>query len=231
MHDLYVMAHDPLMLLGVRHLVAANERVGRCVAVERVCDLPGPSVRDAIVILVAPMASVMRRVCAQQRTLVMLSSQSTALTMAAVRAGAHGVVTTATSAPQLRVALDVVATGGLYLCGRLSQRLRSDVGIVAAGQQRSDAAVPSVRRLAACSRGTTAGSVPLLAPRELETLELITGGLTHAQAARRLGVAETTVNGYITRIRAKLNAGNKAELTRKAIAFGLVRGHAPGGAE
>ena len=43
--------------------------------------------------------------------------------------------------------------------------------------------------------------------------------LTHRQA---LSLTETTVDTYVKRIRAKLSVGNKADLTRKAIALGLV---------
>jgi DNA-binding CsgD family transcriptional regulator len=58
---------------------------------------------------------------------------------------------------------------------------------------------------------------PTLAPREKETLRYIAGGYTHAQAARRMGISEATVDTYVKRIRQKFNLGNKAELTRLAI--------------
>ncbi|MBY8889480.1 LuxR C-terminal-related transcriptional regulator, partial [Streptomyces sp. PTM05] len=47
-------------------------------------------------------------------------------------------------------------------------------------------------------------------------------GLTHSQVARRMSLAETTVNTYVKRIRSKLNLGNKADLTRKAVQLGLL---------
>jgi DNA-binding NarL/FixJ family response regulator len=61
-----------------------------------------------------------------------------------------------------------------------------------------------------------------LAPREVEALGHIARGLTHAQAAKRMGVRESTVDTYVKRVRAKLNLGNKAELTRKAIELSVV---------
>lgn len=223
MRDVYVIAPDPLMRLGVLHLVGDDVRIKECATAEQVDGPATDSARGAVAILVAPMTSVMRRVCRQVRTLVMLSSPAPALIRDAVDAGAHGVVTTGTNAAQLRIALDVVASGGLYLCSQLSERLRA--GDTAARGPRPASHVAVARPApgpASSPRGATAASSSL-APREIETLELIAGGLTHAQAARALGVAETTVNGYVTRIRAKLNAGNKAELARKAIALGLVQ--------
>ena len=61
-----------------------------------------------------------------------------------------------------------------------------------------------------------------LAPREVEALGHIAHGLTHAQAATRMGVRESTIDTYIKRIRGKLKVGNKAELTRKAIELSVI---------
>ncbi len=62
-----------------------------------------------------------------------------------------------------------------------------------------------------------------LAPREMETLVLIVRGFTQAQAAVRMGVSATTVDTYMRRIRNKLGAGNKADLTRRALELGLIK--------
>jgi DNA-binding NarL/FixJ family response regulator len=225
MYDVYVMARDPLMRLGVRQLISGDERIRTCVALTGATDPPtappagaagaagggrsaGGSDADTVVIMVAPLTNAMRRACARFPSLVMVPESMATIASAAVRAGAHAVVTTGTSPAQMRVALDVVASGGLYLCSELSERYRRSAGGRAPG-----AALP--------------GAPPALAPREVETLELIAGGLTHAETARRLGLAESTVNAYLARIRSKLDADTKAELIRKAIAFGLVQWNPP----
>ncbi|NUR24784.1 MAG: response regulator transcription factor [Catenulispora sp.] len=56
-----------------------------------------------------------------------------------------------------------------------------------------------------------------LSPRERAVLTQIAWGLTHDQIARRLGISKHTVDTYVKRVRAKLNLGNKAELTRAAV--------------
>ncbi|BCJ56015.1 hypothetical protein Asp14428_74900 [Actinoplanes sp. NBRC 14428] len=61
-----------------------------------------------------------------------------------------------------------------------------------------------------------------LGPREIETLRYLAAGLTHRQAAQRLHVTEQTVNTYAKRLRRKLGAANKAELTRKAAELGYL---------
>ncbi|WP_218060578.1 response regulator transcription factor [Micromonospora sediminicola] len=56
-----------------------------------------------------------------------------------------------------------------------------------------------------------------LSEREEQVLRQISRGLTHSQIATRLGISPHTVDTYVKRIRAKLGAGNKAELTRAAL--------------
>jgi DNA-binding NarL/FixJ family response regulator len=56
-----------------------------------------------------------------------------------------------------------------------------------------------------------------LSPREHQVLRQIARGLTHSQVANRLGISRHTVDTYVKRIRAKLDLGNKAELTRAAM--------------
>jgi len=71
----------------------------------------------------------------------------------------------------------------------------------------------------------TAGkALDRLTDREAQTLRLIADGLTHRQIARRMGLTETTVSTYAKRIRRKLGAGNKAEMTRRALEMGLTGG-------
>jgi DNA-binding CsgD family transcriptional regulator len=61
-----------------------------------------------------------------------------------------------------------------------------------------------------------------LSEREGQVLRQISRGLTHGQIATRLGISPHTVDTYVKRIRAKLGAGNKAELTRAALLGQLV---------
>lgn len=66
-----------------------------------------------------------------------------------------------------------------------------------------------------------------LSEREEQVLRQISSGLTHSQIATRLGISPHTVDTYVKRIRAKLGAGNKAELTRAALLGGMIRDAPP----
>ncbi|TDB92294.1 response regulator transcription factor [Micromonospora fluostatini] len=101
-------------------------------------------------------------------------------------------------AEELELARAAVLSGGSYL----SPSVAALVGGVPAG--------PGRRAPAS------------LGPREVETLRCIAQGLTHRQAAHRLGVTEQTVNTYAKRLRRKLGAANKAELTQRAVELGYL---------
>lgn len=62
-----------------------------------------------------------------------------------------------------------------------------------------------------------------LSPRENQVLAQIAHGATHSQIARKLGISRHTVDTYVKRIRSKIDAGNKADLTRAAILGGLAQ--------
>ncbi|WP_432992151.1 LuxR C-terminal-related transcriptional regulator [Dactylosporangium sp. CA-233914] len=169
-------------------------------------DVLDPETRFGVVILDLPLRAsgpalaAIERLCGMA-PVVVSSSWERPLTFGAVlRAGACGFVSSHCDGPIIVAALEAVGCGGFYVSPDLADRFRGEL----------------VRNVNEDPTG--------LAPREVETLRWIARGLTHAQIAGRMGLTEATVNTYAKRIRAKLNAGNKAELTRLAIELGHVPG-------
>ncbi|MFI9806626.1 response regulator transcription factor [Streptomyces sp. NPDC052301] len=60
-----------------------------------------------------------------------------------------------------------------------------------------------------------------LSPRELQVLRHIALGHTSQQTSRRLGISPSTVETYLIRLRAKLDAPTRAHLIRAAVHLGL----------
>ena len=131
--------------------------------------------------------------------------------LAAMRAGVRGLVSLCANGSELLAAVEAVHGGGFYLSPGLAPGLHAALERDAEGASPPAAAPP--RQVAAQAT---------LTAREVATLQLVAQGLTHRQVGRRLSLTETTVDTYVKRIRAKLCVGNKADLTRKAIALGLV---------
>jgi two-component system invasion response regulator UvrY len=117
--------------------------------------------------------------------------------VAALRGGARAFLTREAGVEELLSAVSTAQNGGVHLSPELAQHL-----IVQTTESSADRQP--------------------LARREIETLQWVAEGLTHGQISRRMGLTEATVSTYVKRIRTKLNAGNKADLTRAAIELGYV---------
>jgi DNA-binding NarL/FixJ family response regulator len=167
---------------------------------ERFCTRPDLVVLGLEAGADADPAPAVARLATHCAVLVLAPRGRTDTLMAVLRAGARGLVTGVTGAGDFLAAVSAVARGGVYL--------NADV----------------VARLGTALREPAPSEVSTLARREVETLRLLAQGYTHHQIARRLGLTDATVNTYVKRIRTKLGAGNKAELTRMAVDLGYVGG-------
>ncbi len=83
-------------------------------------------------------------------------------------------------------------------------------GILAAARGESPLAPRAATELLAdrASSGPPGG----LSEREREVLVLVASGLANKQVARKLGISEKTVKGYMTNLMQKLNARNRLEV-------------------
>ncbi|GGT08594.1 DNA-binding response regulator [Nonomuraea spiralis] len=149
-----------------------------------------------------PCVAAVKELSAVTRVLIVSASGRPADVLAAIRCGANGYVTKDAPSELIVAAVRTVASGGFYLSAGLADILQSELDETVrppAGENDDD----EVR--------------PKLSAREEETLSYIAQGFTHAQVGRRMGVSKATVDTYVERIRAKLQVGNKAELTRAAL--------------
>ncbi|MFB6892572.1 LuxR C-terminal-related transcriptional regulator [Kitasatospora sp. NPDC056327] len=196
--------------MGIEQVLIRSPRLEVIASVGTVDELAGSGLRPDVVVL-DPVAhpgtsvpGVIGTLSASSAVLVLSPSSEPGDLLAVLKAGAYGVVTKHTDDTEFLSAVEAVARGSLYLAAGLGGHLHSELS----------------RRTPGESQG--------LARREVETLRLIAQGYTHGQIARLMALSEATVNTYVKRIRAKLNAGNKAELTRKAIELGYIDESGPG---
>ena len=123
----------------------------------------------------------------------------------ALAAGASGFVLKDASTDELIRAVRVVAAGGALLAPSVTRRLIAEFA-----RRR-----PTLR--------ATPGALAALTPRELEVLALIAGGLSNAEIAAQLVVAEQTVKTHVGRILGKLGLRDRAQAVVVAYETGLVR--------
>ncbi|MFD7629403.1 response regulator [Streptomyces sp. NPDC059851] len=123
----------------------------------------------------------------------------------ALRAGASGFLLKDASADQLAEAVRVVAAGEALLSPNITKRLITEFSRLGAPR------APSKARIAE------------LTERETEVLALIAQGLSNAEIAARLVVAEQTVKTHVGRILVKLGLRDRTQAAVYAYETGLVR--------
>ncbi|MEU0564786.1 response regulator transcription factor [Nonomuraea sp. NPDC005983] len=136
---------------------------------------------------------------ARARVLVMSVSGEQADVVAAIQAGASGYLTKSSEPAEFHAAVVSVASGGFVLGSGLAGILHGQLSVPAS---------PLAGR-------------PALSPREAEVLAHLAKGRTRRQTAGRMGVAESTVDTLVKRIRVKLGLGAMADLVRAADELGL----------
>jgi two-component system, NarL family, nitrate/nitrite response regulator NarL len=207
-----ILDDHPIARRGVEQVVTEGGRMRVVASVGSVAELAtalaGNAEEDTPDVIVldlyhdaeAPCLSAVAHLAASARVLVISVSGRREDVLGAVRAGAAGYVTKNASPDMFTAAVETVAAGGFALSPQLADILQAELGRVR--QPAPGARVAGPQKLSA---------------REDETLGLIARGLTHSQVATRMGVTKATVDTYVERIRAKLQVGNKAELTRAAL--------------
>ena len=198
-----VFVSSPVFLVGLlQTLTAAGIKI---VAVRASLDEEPSWLADAVLIdadaLTLPDDLVHIAAAAKSAAVLVLNYEATADGNAYLRAGAAGVINRRESGERVVGAVQAVTSGGVWPG-------ESDV-------PDGDCQTPPVtvrHQVSDCH----------LSEREDQVLRQIAHGLTHGQIATRLGISPHTVDTYVKRIRAKLGVGNKAELTRVALAARLV---------
>ncbi|MEV0463316.1 response regulator transcription factor [Nocardia tengchongensis] len=117
--------------------------------------------------------------------------------------GASGFLLKDAPAEELVRAVRVVAAGDALLAPTVTRRLIADV---------------TSRR----SRRAPAPQLSVLTPREREVLELVARGMSNAEIAESLFVAEQTVKTHVSKVFTKLNLRDRAQAVVLAYESGLV---------
>ena len=150
-----------------------------------------------------------RRITAETphiRVLVLTTFDLDEYVYEALRAGASGFLLKDASVDQLAEAVRVVAAGDALLAPGITRRL-----------------IAQFSRLDDKPRAPLKERVGDLTERETEVLALIAQGLSNAEIAQRLVVAEQTVKTHVGRILVKLGLRDRTQAAVFAYESGLVR--------
>jgi DNA-binding NarL/FixJ family response regulator len=133
------------------------------------------------------------------RILVLTMHSEEQYAVRALKAGASGFLTKEAAAEQLVAAIRRIAAGGAYVSPETAERLVLDTGPQA-----------------------VAAPHTLLSDREFQVLQMIAGGSTVGEIAKKLSLSVKTVSTHKTRILNKMGLANQAELIRHALEHKLL---------
>ena len=143
------------------------------------------------------------------RVLILTTFDLDEYVFTALRAGASGFLLKDTPPDDLLTAIRVIAAGEALLAPSITRRL------IAEFTARPEPATSPHR------------SLDSITDREREVLALIGRGLSNAEIAQHLHLAQATVKTHIGRLLAKLNARDRAQLVIAAYESGLLKDQNP----
>jgi DNA-binding NarL/FixJ family response regulator len=155
-----------------------------------------------------------RRICAGgplPRVLVLTTFDTERDAFAALQAGASGFLLKNVPPEELVAAIRVIATGDSVVAPRITRRL-----------------LDRFARSLVPNEPGTGSRFGGLTEREHEVLLLVAQGMSNAEIAGRLVVAEATVKTHVGRILAKLGLRDRVQAVVAAYESGLVRPNASG---
>lgn len=139
------------------------------------------------------------------RVLILTASDLDERVLAALRAGARGLLANDAAARDLVAAIRTIAAGAAVVAPAVLRRLLEQVDDRPAAPA---AQSPTLR---------------LLTEREREVLVLVARGLSNAEIAHRLSVSETTVKTHVGHVLAKCGLRGRVQAVVLAYESGLVR--------
>lgn len=143
-----------------------------------------------------------RRARPGMRQIVIGPKNDDELVLKAVVAGARAYLDSDAGPETVRQAIDVVVSGSIWAPRRLLSRL--------------------IDRLLGVSQTSAASAGPQLTDREREVLKLIMLARSNREIATQLGIEERTVKAHVARMKRKLGADSRVELTMQAINRSLL---------
>jgi DNA-binding NarL/FixJ family response regulator len=208
---------EPLIRAGVRAVVGADPQIevvaeaadGR-EAVELVrSHRPDVALVDIVMPEVDGLTVVgeINRAAVPTAVIVLTTYSDDAYVARALDEGASGFLLKAGAPRELLAAVHAAADGASYLSPRIAKRVIAEL----------------------TNRGAARDRVADLTDREREVLALVGRGLSNAEIARRLRIAEGTVKVFVSAILRRLGAHNRVQAAIVAYEAGLVDSEPDGG--
>lgn len=216
---LLVVEDDPMVRVGLKHLLGANcqlEIVGIAEdgydGIEAATNLmPDVVLMDVGMPHLDGIAATqhIKQAMPKMKVIMLTSHTERTEVFAALSSGADGYCVKGTSVEKLTKAIAVVYEGATYLDAQIAQIVVDQVKL----------AMPSAKNT---SRNISPISQGTLSEREMEVLRLIVEGYSNPEIAKALYLSEHTVKTYVRGIMNKLLVNDRVQAAVLALRSGLV---------
>lgn len=214
---------QPLLRLGFRMILQAQpglsvvgEAADGAQAVRRVAQLHPDVVLMDVRMPVLDGVEATRQIVASgsgARVLILTTFDVDEYAFAGLRAGASGFLLKDVPPDELASAIRSVASGDAVVSPRITRRLLDTYA----------SSLPVATDLPATAPTGGLAQLELLTEREREVLLLVAAGLSNAEIAAHLVLAEGTVKTHVTRVLAKLELRDRVQVVVFAYQHGLVQ--------
>ena len=187
---------------GLRSLLSMREDftvVGEAERVDAVAGLVADNACDVLLLdlqMDRDSLGEVAKLSASTKVIVVTASERVEDALAAIRAGASGVIFKRFAVQTLMDAVRAVADGQVWMPPNLQASMATAL--------REPSRDP-------------------LTPREREIVELVARGLRNAEVAKKLGITEDTVKSHLNNVFQKLNVRDRVQLTLYALRHGIIR--------
>jgi len=207
-----VLAGEPIRLEGLTMIFEEEPQPGRPKLTPVVGTLAELVANRAVDYLVVDLNSApggldlldeVKRARPGLRQIVIGPKNDDELVLKAVVAGARAYLDSDAGPETVRQAIDIVVSGSIWAPRRLLSRL--------------------IDRLLGVPQSSAPAAGPQLTDREREVLKLVMLARSNREIANQLGIEERTVKAHVARMKRKLGAESRVELTMQAINRSLMR--------
>jgi DNA-binding NarL/FixJ family response regulator len=151
--------------------------------------------------------SVVQRLRTLTKIIVLTATPDEREGIALLKAGARGYCDREIDGPLLEKATELVRRGEIWVGRKLISHLLEELTLLTERQRRE-------------APGTSEDRLKRITPRERQIVELLSGGASNKEIAKRLNVTERTVKAHLTAIFRKLGLSGRLQLALFALDHG-----------
>lgn len=148
--------------------------------------------------------TMMREACPEAKIIILSGHEDDENLFASLTSGASGYCLKSASHVKLRLAIQSVMAGALWIDEKIASHI-----VTCVSEKNMKVNIGALRKIT-------------LSPREKDVLQALTSGCSNKEIARNLSISNSTVRTHISNIAEKLEVSGRTEIALTALKFGMI---------